>query len=349
MVVGPERNHMRIGLVGYGTGGKHFHAPFIQAAEGLELVGVVARSEAKRLEVQTDLPGIPIYRTLTALLAAGVDAVTITTPPTTRHDLVLEALAAGVHVVADKPFAPDAAGGRELTAAAERAGLMLNVYHNRRRDADLVTLASVVDSGRLGDLWRVHSLMDLDDPRTMETGPTGGLLRDVGSHLLDQMLWLLGPVASVYATLDYTDRFGERIDCGFVVTLTHTSGVMSTVSSSKLNHTATREFRAYGRAGSYVASGTDVQAQALFAGRRPVDDPAAWGFEAPEYWGTLATDAGREAVPSLQGNYADFYTEFARAVSGEGPQPVPASEGVRTLEVLDAAFKSARTNAVVSI
>ncbi|MFC5929987.1 gfo/Idh/MocA family oxidoreductase [Cryobacterium melibiosiphilum] len=340
---------MRIGLVGYGTGGKHFHAPFIQAAEGVELVGVVARSEAKRLEVQADLPGVPIYPSLTALLASGVDAVTITTPPTTRHDLVLEALAAGVHVVADKPFAPDAAGGRELAAAAERAGLVLNVYHNRRRDADLVTLASVVDSGRLGDLWRVHSVMDLDDPRTMETGPTGGLLRDVGSHLLDQMLCLLGPVASVYATLDYTDRFGGSVDCGFVVTLTHISGVVSTVSSSKLNYTSTREFRAYGSAGSYVASGTDVQAQALFAGRRPTDDPAAWGFDAPEFWGTLATEAGREVIPSLQGNYADFYTEFARAVRGEGPEPVPASEGVRTLEVLDAAFESARTNTVVTL
>ncbi|TFD46334.1 gfo/Idh/MocA family oxidoreductase [Cryobacterium frigoriphilum] len=340
---------MRVGLVGYGTGGKHFHAPFIQAADGLELVGVVARSEEKRLEVRADLPGVPIYPSLSALLAVGVDAVTITTPPTTRRGLVLEAIAAGVHVVADKPFAPDAAGGRELAAAAERAGVVLNVYHNRRRDADLVTLASVVSGGRLGELWRVHSLMDLDDPRTMETGPTGGLLRDVGSHLLDQMLWLLGPVASVYATLDYTDRFGDRIDCGFVVTLTHESGVVSTVSSSKLNHTATREFRAYGSDGSYVASGTDVQAQALFAGRRPLDDPAAWGFDEPEFWGTLSTDAGSEVIPSRQGNYADFYTEFARAVRGEGPQPVPASEGVRTLEVLDAAFESARTNAVVTL
>jgi predicted dehydrogenase len=340
---------MRIGLVGYGTGGKHFHAPFIQAAEGLDLVGVVARSEMKRREVQADLPGVPVYPSLAALLAAGVDAVTITTPPTTRHDLVLDAIAAGVHVVADKPFAPDAEGGRELAVAAERAGVVLNVYHNRRRDADLITLASVVNSGRLGDLWRVHSLMDLNDPRTMETGPTGGLLRDVGSHLLDQMLWLLGPVATVYATLDYTDRFGEAIDCGFVVTLTHTSGVVSTASSSKLNHTATRQFRAYGSAGSYVASGTDVQAQALFAGRRPLDDPAGWGFDAPEFWGTLSTGEGRETIPSCQGNYADFYTEFARAVRGEGPQPVPASDGLRTLEVLDAALASARTNAVITL
>ncbi|TFB71169.1 gfo/Idh/MocA family oxidoreductase [Cryobacterium glaciale] len=340
---------MRIGIVGYGTGGKHFHAPFIQAAHGIELVGVVARSAAARAAVEADLPGVPIYSSLTSLLAAGVDAVTITTPPSTRHELVLEAIDAGVSIVADKPFAPNAVGGRELAEAAARAGVMLNVYHNRRRDADILTLASVLASGRLGQVWRVHSLMDLDDPATMETGPTGGLLRDVGSHLIDQMLWLLGPATHVHATLDLTDRFGDVTDCGFIVTLTHSSGVTSTVSSSKLNHVSTREFRAYGSEGSYVSSGTDVQAQALFAGHRPADLPHTWGFDAPEYWGTLATATATLTVPSEQGNYADFYTEFARAARGDGPEPVPASEGVRTLEVLDAAFLSAERNCIITL
>ncbi|KGJ71781.1 dehydrogenase [Cryobacterium roopkundense] len=340
---------MRIGIVGYGTGGKNFHAPFIQAAEGIELVGVVARSAGKQAEVRADLPGVPVYSSLEEMLAAGVDAVTITTPPATRHDLVLEAIAAGVDVVADKPFARDAAGGRLLQAAAEQAGVTLNVFHNRRRDADLTTLASVVASGRLGELWRVHSLMDLDDPGTIDAGMFGGLLRDVGSHLIDQMLWLLGPVVRVHATLDRTSRFGEPTDCGFFVTLTHASGVVSTVSSTKLNFSSTREFRAYGSEGSYQASGTDVQAQAIFAGHKPMDSPETWGIDAPEYWGALSTPVGRETIPSLQGNYADFYTEFARAVRGDGPEPVSASEGVRTLEVLDAALLSAATGEVVSL
>ncbi|TFD68886.1 Gfo/Idh/MocA family oxidoreductase [Cryobacterium ruanii] len=340
---------MRIGIVGYGTGGKHFHAPFIQAAEGVDLVGVVARSAATRAAVESDLPGVPIFPSLTAMLAAGVDAVTITTPPTTRRALVLEAIEAGVSIVADKPFAPNAVGGRELAKAAERAGVMLNVYHNRRRDSDILTLASVLASGRLGEVWRVHSLMDLDDPATMETGPTGGLLRDVGSHLIDQMLWLLGPATHVHAALDLTDRFGDVTDCGFVVTLTHSSGVTSTVSSSKLNHVTTREFRAYGSEGSYVSSGTDVQAQALFAGHRPADSPETWGIDAREYWGTLATANETRTIPSQQGNYADFYRDFARAARGDGPEPVPASEGVRTLEVLDAAFLSAERNCIITL
>ncbi|MET1089281.1 MAG: Gfo/Idh/MocA family oxidoreductase [Arthrobacter sp.] len=340
---------MRIGIVGYGAGGRYFHAPFMEAADGVELVGVVARSDAKQAQVAADFPGLPTYGSLAELLDAGVDAVTITTPPHTRQELVLEAIKAGVHVVADKPFAPNAEAARELAAAADNAGVVLNVYHNRRRDADILTLANVLSTGELGELWRVHSTMDQDNAGSLELGASGGLLRDLGSHLVDQMLWLLGPATHVHATLDWTDRFGERTDCGFVVTLTHASGAASTVSASKLNHSSTRELRAYGSKGSYVASGADVQADAVLAGRRPAEDPATWGIDAAENWGTLSLRDRRGAVPSAQGNYADFYAEFARAVRGEGPEPVPAAEGVRTLEVLDAARLSAQENTVIAL
>ena len=340
---------MRIGLVGYGAGGRYFHAPFIEAADGVELAGVVARSPDKRAAAAADFPGFPVYGSLAEMLDAGVDAVTITTPPHTRQELVLEAIAAGVHVVADKPFAPDAAAAQRLADAAQRAGVVLNVYHNRRRDADILTLTDVLASGELGELWRVHSTMDQDNADSLELGTSGGLLRDLGSHLVDQMLWLLGPATHVYATLDWTDRFGATTDCGFVVTLTHASGAVSTVSASKLNHSSTRELRAYGSKGSYVAAGADVQADAVLSGHRPAYNPATWGIDAAENWGTLATGDGRRAVASAQGNYAGFYAEFARAVRNEGPEPVPAAEGIRTLEVLDAARRSAQENAVIAL
>ncbi|WP_159699429.1 Gfo/Idh/MocA family oxidoreductase [Arthrobacter sp. 18067] len=340
---------MRIGIVGYGAGGRYFHAPFIEAAEDVELVGIVARSESTRAAVESDFPGMPTYSSLGELLAAGVDVVTITTPPHTRHDLVMEAINSGVHVVADKPFGPTAVAAGQLAEAANNAGVILNVFHNRRRDADILTLAKVLASGEMGVLWRVHSIMDQDDANSLEVGATGGLLRDLGTHLVDQMLWLLGPATHVHATLDWTERFGERTDCGFFITMTHASGVVSTVSASKLNHSTTRELRAYGSEGSYIAAASDVQANALMAGRRPVADSESWGIDAPEYWGTLSRKDHRETVPSAQGNYTGFYTEFARAVRGEGPEPVPASEGIRTLEVLDAARRSALENMVVAL
>jgi predicted dehydrogenase len=339
---------MRIGVVGYGTGGRHFHVPFIEAADGVELAGIVARAPATVERARADLPGVRIFSSLTAMLDAGVDAVTITTPPQTRRALVLEAIAAGVPVIADKPFAPDAATGRELDAAAKAQGVVLAVFHNRRLDADIQTLRRVLDDGRVGPLWRIHSRFDLDDPNTLEAGPFGGLLRDIGSHLVDQMLWLLGPATTVHAQLDLIDRPEGPTDAGFVLALRHESGVSSHLSSSKLNHLAVRELRAYGGAGSYVSSGTDVQAQAIFAGRRPADDLAGWGFEQPELWGTLRTAAGDERVASAQGRYHDFYEAFAQAVRQGTPPPVTAEEAIRTLVVLDAARVSAAEQRVVS-
>ncbi|MTE02212.1 gfo/Idh/MocA family oxidoreductase [Paracoccus sp. YIM 132242] len=340
---------MRVGVVGYGTGGRHFHVPFIAAARGVTLAGVVARAPRTVARVHADLPGTPIYPDLTAMLAAGVDAVTITTPPQTRRDLVLEAIAAGVHVIADKPFAPDAEGGRALARAAREKGVTLGVFHNRRWDADLRTLRKVLDDGRIGPVWRVHSRMDFDDPATLEAGPTGGLLRDLGSHLVDQMLWLLGPALSVDAQLDVVDLPQGPTDAGFVLTLRHEGGVHSHISASKLNRLAARELRAYGAAGSYVSQGTDVQAKEIFAGRRPADDPAGWGYEPEDHWGTLRTAAGEEPVPSEQGRYHAYYEAFAEAVRTGGVPPVTAKEAIATLAVLDAARISASEGRTVRV
>lgn len=340
---------VRIGVVGYGVGGQYFHTPFIDAADGVELAGVVTRSVPRRAQVAQDWPGVPVFDSLGALLASGVDAVTITTPPQTRSALVLEALAAGAHVIADKPFAPTAVEARRLVRAADEAGVILNVFHNRRWDADIRTLAAVVANGRLGDVWRVHTRMDQDAPDLLESGPHGGLLRDLGSHVVDQMLWLLGPVQALTAHLDWTELPPGRTDVGFVLDLQHTSGARSYVESSKLNHVAERTIRAYGTLGCYRASSSDVQAQALFAGRRPREDLESWGYEPRHHWGVLSTSEGEVAVPSEQGRYHDLYSQFGAAVRGEGPEPVPARQGVDTLAVLDAARRSAESGTTVRV
>ncbi len=340
---------MRIGLAGYGVGGRYFHAPYIAAAQGIELAGVVTGNAQRRAEVAVDHPGLPVYDTLEDLLAAGVDAVTVTTPPQTRRDLVLRALAAGVHVVADKPFAPSAEVARELAAAAEAAGRLLAVFHNRRWDTDLRTVRAVLDSGRLGRLLRVESRFELDQPSTLEAGPQGGLLRDLGTHVVDQMIWLLGPVASVYAELDHVDLPGGRTDSGFTLSLTHRSGVSSRVTAGKLNRLIEKSWRAYGSDGSYLAFGTDVQTQALLAGRSPVAEGEQWGLEDPAHWGVLRTAQGEETVPSARGTYQDYYTAFAAAARGEGPLPVSAADGIQLLEVLDAARLSATEGRVVRL
>jgi len=340
---------IRVGLVGYGAGGRFFHAPYIQASEACELVGVVTRSARRAALATEDIPGLVVYASLTELLDAGVDAVVISTPPETRRELVLSALARCVHVVADKPFAPSAAAGQALVEAADAAGVLLNVFHNRRWDTDVVTARAVLASGELGSVTRLDLRFDLDDQGTLEAGPGGGLLRDLGTHVGDQALWLLGPARRVSALIDWIELPEGRTASGFVLAIEHASGAHSHVSASKLNRLISRELRLHGTGGSYVSSYDDVQTRDMFAGLRPAQARATWGYEAPERWGTLRTSAGARPIPSAQGDYTRFYDEFAAAILTGGRGPVPAVEGVAVLRLLDAALTSAEEHRVVEL
>lgn len=339
---------MRIGIVGYGLGGQKYHAPYIEAAKGLELGGVVARSPEKVASVHADFPGVPVFKSLTEMIAANVvDAVTITTPPETRRALVLEAIDAGLHVVADKPFAPTADAAKALDKAAKEAGVVVAVYHNRRNDSDILTLKKVLDEGALGTLWSLYSRFEIDDPDSLELGPQGGLLRDLGSHLVDQALWLLGPVKSVTAYWTILDSSEGPTDEGFQLNLVHQNGVHSHLSANKHSCETTRELRAYGRQGSFKFSGIDVQTQAIHQGLRPADAPEAWGFVAPEHWPILRTRTRLERVSAEQGSYHAFYEDFVSAVETGSKPPVTALEAADTLAVLDAARISAEEGKTV--
>jgi predicted dehydrogenase len=349
-----EPRPIRIGLVGYGVGGQYFHAPFIEATPGVELAGVVTRNPGRREALARDVPRAPAYDSLAELAAVegtrgGLDAVTITTPPETRHDLVLEALSLGLHVVADKPFAPNARVATELGEAADAAGLTLGVYHNRRWDSDIVTLRQLLRQDRLGHVEHFHSRMDQAFAGTLEGGPSGGLLRDLGSHLVDQALWLFGPVDQVYAILNTADTSLGPTDTAFHLTLRHHDSVTSHLSASKLNHLDERELRVYGSSGAYVVRSVDVQAQDSFRGRRPIEDPEAWGREPESAWGMLSLATGKEVVPAQQGSYTTYYELFAQAVRAGTPPPVTAADAVRVLGVLDAARASAVEGTIVTV
>lgn len=340
---------MRIGLVGFGVGGRTFHLPYIQAATEWELVGVVARSAGRKAELAEAAPGVRAFDSLDAVIDAGAEVVTITTPPQTRRELVLHALGRGVHVVADKPFAPDLETAKELAAAAARAGKTLTVFHNRRWDTDLVTLRAVLESGRLGEVWRVDFALEQDDRSILEQGPEEGLLRDLGAHVVDQLTNLFGSVARVDAHLDWVGAGEARTDVGFVLGLHHVNGKYSTVSSTKGVFRDDRRMIAYGLHGNYESHMADVQVDQLHAGLTPLADGDVWGIEAEERWGVLTTTAGAERVPSLRGDYSEFYRDVHRAVSTGVEPTVKLAEALHTVAVLDAARESARTGTRVDV
>ncbi|GAA4679347.1 Gfo/Idh/MocA family oxidoreductase [Frondihabitans cladoniiphilus] len=339
----------RIGLVGYGTGGRYFHAPFIEAAIGATLAGVVVRSETRRAEVTQDLPGTPVFDDLDALIDSGVDAVVISTPPGSKEDLVRHAIERGVPVITDKPFALDPETARGLMALAEEAGVPLGVFHNRRWDADILTVRDLIATGKLGEVRHFESRLDAWEPGPARGGQSGGVLLDTGTHFIDQAVFLFGPVDSVFAEIDWYDGEAGHVDTGYFVSLTHTSGVVSHIKTNKLLRGAGRELRVIGDEGSYQAETVDVQARALFDGLRPIASRQTWGYDAEANWGTLVTASGSEIVPSSQGDYAGYYEQLVRALEqGEG-LPVTGPDAFETVRIVEAAFRSDAEKRVVAL
>ncbi len=328
----------RIGLVGYGFGGRVFHAPLLAAASGVEFAGVVTRSPERRAELMDDHPGTPAFDSLADLAAAGAQAVAISTPAETHIPLALEAIERGLAVVVDKPFALDAAQARTALDAAEAAGAVLSVYQNRRWDSDLLTVRRLLERGELGEVTLFESSLEryaLDEP----VPPSGGgILRDFGSHLVDQALLLFGPTTSVYGEVGGAD---ER----FFAVLEHQGGMTSHLSGDWMQGAPGPRFRVRGTQGSYVVGGLDGQEDALIAGRSPVAEGDAWGVESPERWGHLQRGETSEPVPSERGRWDTFYPAFGAAVRGEGPVPVDPRDAVAGLEVIDAIRASAAQRA----
>lgn len=345
----------RIGLVGYGFGGKVFHAPLIAAAEGCSLAGVVTSSPERKEQVAADHPGVASYDSLAEMIEAGVDAVAVSTPARTHIPLVMESIGAGVPVVSDKPFALDAIEARGAVEAAEAAGVLLSVYQNRRWDSDFLTLRSLIEAGSLGDVVAFESRFERFSPPDKPVGAAGaGLLLDFGSHLIDQAVQLFGPAVSVYAEL--RTRNGAPVPPGldaafeddWFVALTHSGGVRSHIAGNWWQPAPGPRFRVVGTDGAYVVRELmDGQEAALKSGLRP--DDGTWGTEPESAWGTLERGADVTVVPTLRGRWDSFYPAFGAAVRGEGPVPVDPWDAVNNLLVLDAARRGAADRRVVEL
>jgi predicted dehydrogenase len=339
---------MRIGLVGYGKGGRYFHAPLIASLPGATFVGVVTRSPERRRELAQDHPKVAAFDTLAELVASGIDAVVISTPLASRRALILEAIGLGVAVVSDKPFASDAAQARELVQTAEQKGVLLSVYQNRRWDSDFLTVRKLIDNGVLGDIRRFESRVERYSPKSVGKVSGGGMLRDLGSHLVDQALLLFGPVSRVYAELDFATQ-DTLLDHSFFVSLTHASGVVSHLWGSCLQNCPGPRFRVSGSAGCYSVEGLDGQEAASLAGLSPKSEGDSWGVEEHRRWGWFEQGAQRERIPSERGCWDAFYRQLQDAVEGSGANPVDPRDAVASAVVLDAARLSAEQGRVVDL
>jgi scyllo-inositol 2-dehydrogenase (NADP+) len=346
----------------------------------LELASVVTSNPERASEARSRFPKVEILPSPEALFAAASehDLVVVAAPNRAHYPLALTAIDAGLHVVVDKPLAATVEQGERLAAAAASQGIVSGVFHNRRWDGDFLTLRRLVEEGALGEVVRLESRFerwrpDVDTGKWREGGgpeDAAGVLFDLGPHLIDQALEVLGPARSVYGEVRAL-RPGARVDDDFFVALEHESGARSHLWGTMLAAQPGPRLRALGTVAAYVKHGLDVQEDALRAGASPRDP--GFGEEPPEAWGLLGSDDDAKPVPTEPGRYVEFYERMERAIrdakegearaakegeaaSGGAPSgsadampPVPLAAGIATLRVIEAARRSSDEGAVVPL
>jgi predicted dehydrogenase len=352
---GAGRDEFRVGLIGYGLAGAVFHAPLISATPGLRLTAIVTSNEARRAQAVRDHPEATLLSDADALwrMAPSLDLVIVASPNRTHVPLALAAVDAGVGVVVDKPLAATASEARRLIDAAGRRNVLLTVFQNRRWDGDFLTVRRLLAEGPLGTVARFESRFERWRPDVKpgwrmlpDPAEAGGLLFDLGSHLIDQALLLFGPVTHVYAELECR-RDGMAVDDDAFVALRHASGVRSHLWISSVAAQHGPRFRLLGSRGAFTKSGLDVQEAALRAGA----DPGAqgWGDEPIERWGHLGAGDELRTVQTRPGDYPRFYRGMIETLRMGAPPPVDPEDAVATLSVIEAARTSAWTSQAVPI
>lgn len=331
---------LRVGLIGYGVAGRVFHAPFLAADPAFELSAVLT-SQTDRLAA--DHPGAAAVPDVDALLAhPGLDLVVVASPTPLHVAHATAAVDAGIATVVDKPFAPDAESGRALVERADAAGVPFTVFQNRRWDGDFLTLRRLVTDGSLGDVRRFESRFEwwkpsADDSWKSTTGAAegGGILFDLGAHLIDQALLLFGPGRVAHA--EARNRRGAGADDDVFVALEHEGGTTSHLWMSAVAPVAGPRFRVLGSRAGFVSWGLDPQEGQLAGGMRP-GDPRLGRAGAPARFGT---DAHPDELPLDTGDYAAFYRALASALREGGPLPVDPRDSLTVLDLIGSARECA--------
>ncbi|MDP2712002.1 MAG: Gfo/Idh/MocA family oxidoreductase [Solirubrobacteraceae bacterium] len=343
---------LRVAIAGYGLAGEVFHAPLVAATEGLRVVAVTTSDAARAERARAAYPGVAVLTDADALLRDGppIDLLVVATPNRSHVPIARTALQRRIAVVMDKPLAADAAPAAALVADFAAAGVPFTVFQNRRWDGDFLTVRRAIASGELGAITRLQSRYERFRPQVdpgawreqADGGEGGGLLLDLGAHLVDQALTLFGFPARVYAEIDVR-RPGALVDDDVFVALEHPGGVRSQLSMSALAPLGGRCMRVSGTRGGIETPGLDPQEDQLVAGLRPGDP--GWGAGEPAR--VVDADGESHEAPIERGAYERFYAGVRDALRDGAPLPVDARDSVAALRVIEAARRSARSAAVI--
>jgi predicted dehydrogenase len=337
---------IRAGVIGFGLGGKIFHAAVLAAVDGVELGGIVQR---KGDEAAKAHPGVPIYRSVEAMLEdKSLELVAVATPNDSHIPLTKQLLSAGRNVVVDKPFALASAEVAEVIQLARKQKLLLSAYQNRRWDGDFLTVKKLLASGEIGNLVSFESCYDRWRPQPRlnvwreNGGPGGGILYDLGSHLVDQALSIFGLPSHITAHIRIERPLAVVDDC-FEILLQYQDHT-ATLRGRNLAAIQRPRFLLHGTRGAFLKWGLDPQEDALKSGAKFSDK--GFGEEPASAWGTLTTDADgnivTRPVQTLAGDYRGYYANVRDAILGVEPLAVPAEDAWRTIRLLELARESSQ-------
>lgn len=360
MSAGSADRMLRVVVIGYGLAGAVFHAPLIDATPGMTVAGIVTNNPEREEHALRDYPDAAVLSSPDEIWRhpSRYDLVVVAAPNRAHVSLALAAIEAGLPVVVDKPMAASATEAERMIAAAREKGVLLTVFQNRRWDNDFLTVRHIIDAGLLGSIDRFESRFERyrrvprlqawrEFPAPEEAG---GLLYDLGSHLIDQAIQLFGNPTRVYAEVERR-RPGALVDDDTFVALHFASGEIAHLWMSSVARIQGPRVRLSGLFGTYEKWGLDPQEPDLVAGMRPGDPQ--WGHEPRDRWGRLSTEVNGlhfdTPLETLPGSYEQFYTQLRDALIMDGPPPVDPAGVVSALRVIEAAKRSAETETVVTM
>lgn len=339
---------VRTALVGFGYAGRTFHAPLIAACPDLRLEAVVSRQAETVSELWPDARVLTSFDQ--ALADPAIDLIVLATPNDLHATQAGAALNAGKAVVVDKPFTLTAAEARRLATLAEERGLLLSVFHNRRWDADFLTLQTLIAEDRLGPVVRFESSFNRWRPEVRDrwregAGPGAGLWYDLGPHLIDQALCLFGRPLAISCDLAILRAGGRAIDYAHAVLRYADKRVI--LHADMVTPAADARFAVHGARASWLKDGLDVQEDQLKSGLTP--GAAGWGVDPRPGVVVDGVTGAREVVAGPPGDYPAYYSAVAGAVRDGAPNPVSPQEAAAVMEVLEAGLVSAERRTEVAL
>jgi predicted dehydrogenase len=346
-------NPITTALLSYGMSGEVFHAPLLSAHAGFNLSAIVERKSARATARYHD---VKILNSVESILDdESIELVIVNTPNETHYDFTTRVLESGKHAVVEKPFAVTTAEANKLIALSHKVGKVLTVFQNRRFDGDFLTVRKVIDAKLLGDIVefelhydRFRNYIEANTWKEIDA-PGTGILYNLGSHMLDQVLVLFGMPLEVDARLG-VQRPGGKVPDFYDIRLQYDSFHVI-VKSSYLVREAGPRYTIHGTEGSFIKYGLDPQEQALTAGMVP--GAAGWGVEPKTNWGKVNTSVKgvhiEGTVESLPGNYLSFYDSVYKGIRDGAVLTVKAEEARDVITLIEACAESNAKRCAIKI